>query len=420
MAAVQSNPSISDLIRVFGRIGLISFGGPAAQISLMHRELVEVRPWLKEQEFLGALSFCMMLPGPEAMQLATYTGWKLRGTLGGLIGGLLFVLPGAVVIAVLAGLYVVFGDIALVKTGFVGVQAAVLAVVLQALIRLSGKVLTDRYSWLAAGFAFVALFTGILPFPAVILIAAIVGAVLANPTRTDPAPTITVRPSQTFVTVAIWGTLWMFPIAVLFLIDAGFLLEIALFFSKLAVVTFGGAYAVLAYMVQAVVQDHGWLTTAQMMDALGLAETTPGPLILVTQFVGHLAGFQAGSVGLALVAGLVTLWCTFVPCFLWIFAGAPYVERILHAPRLTSALRLISAAVVGVIANLGLWFGLQVLFSRQVDVMGVALPNLASLELLNGALAAWSCLLLLALRLPLVATLCATAGTAVLAGVILA
>lgn len=416
---MQSPPSISDLFRVFGRIGLMSFGGPAAQISLMHRELVEERSWLKEQEFLGALSFCMMLPGPEAMQLATYTGWKMRGTIGGLIGGLLFVVPGAVIIGLLAGLYLAFGDIPLVQMGFVGVQAAVVAVVLQALIRLSGKVLQNRLAWAAALFAFAALFSGALPFPAVILIAALVGAALPDTTKTDTKPPKTVPLGKTLATIAVWSTLWSAPIAVLFLLNATFLIDVALFFSKLAVVTFGGAYAVLAYMVQAVVQDHGWLTTSQMMDALGLAETTPGPLILVTQFVGHLAGYQAGGLGLGIAAGLITLWCTFTPCFLWIFAGAPYVDRLLHAPRLTSALRLISAAVVGVIANLGLWFSLQVLFSRHVDAAGIRVPDLGSFEPLNGALTAWGCLLLLGLRLPLIATLAITAGTAILAGVIL-
>ena len=416
---MQHCPSIPDLIRVFGRIGLMSFGGPAAQISLMHRELVEERPWLKEQEFLGALSFCMMLPGPEAMQLATYTGWKLRGTAGGLIGGLLFVLPGAVVIATLAALYLAFGGIPLVQVGFVGIQAAVVAVVLQALIRLSGKVLENRLAWAAAFFAFAALFSGTLPFPAVILIAALVGAAHPLAPSTDSMPSVAAGFGQTVRTVALWGGLWLAPILLLFVMDATFLLDVALFFSKLAVVTFGGAYAVLAYMVQAVVQDHGWLTTAQMMDALGLAETTPGPLILVTQFVGHLAGHQVGGVGLSITAGAITLWCTFTPCFLWIFAGAPYVDHLLHAPRLTGALRLISAAVVGVIANLGLWFALQVLFTQHTEIAGMRLPDLNSFEPLHGALTAWGCVLLLALRMPLIATLAITAAAAILAGAIL-
>ena len=410
---------ISDLIRVFGHIGLMSFGGPAAQISLMHRELVEKRPWLEEKEFLGALSFCMMLPGPEAMQLATYTGWKLRGTLGGLIGGLLFVLPGALVIAFLAGFYLAYGDAPLVQMGFVGVQAAVVAVVLQALLRLSGKVLRDRLAWGAALFAFVALFTGSLPFPLVILFAAIVGALLPEKAAIPETPKTTVSFGQTVKTVALWGSLWAAPMLVLLLTNAGFILDLALVFSKLAVVTFGGAYAVLAYMVQAVVQDHGWLTTPQMMDALGLAETTPGPLILVTQFVGHVAGYKAGGTGLALAAGLITLWCTFTPCFLWVFAGAPYVDRLLQAPRLTGALRMISAAVVGVIANLGFWFALQVLFSQHTEIAGMRLPQLSSFDPIHGALTAWGCLLLLSLRLPLVVILAITATTAVLVGIAL-
>ncbi|WP_299356112.1 chromate efflux transporter [uncultured Shimia sp.] len=407
--------SLSQLVRVFGRIGLLSFGGPAAQISLMHRELVEQRPWLEEKEFLGALSFCMMLPGPEAMQLATYTGWKLRGTLGGLIGGLLFVLPGALIIAALAALYVAFGEVSAVQHAFVGVQAAVVAVVLQALIRLSGKVLNDKAAWLAAMVAFAALFTQMLPFPAVILLAALAGATLPALQPTNSPKPASVPFKRTARTVLIWGLLWAAPVALLIVLQAQFLIDLALFFSKLAVVTFGGAYAVLAYMVQAVVQEHQWLTTPQMMDALGLAETTPGPLILVTQFVGHLAGYQAGGTGLAVLAGLVTLWCTFTPCFLWIFAGAPYVERLLHAPRLGNALRMISASVVGVIANLGLWFALHVLFSKHQSVGPVTLPNLSSFELLPALLVLLGCGLLLGLRLPLVIVLVITAVAAIFA-----
>ena len=406
-------PSLREMVAVFGRIGLLSFGGPAAQISLMHRELVEARPWLEEKEFLGALSFCMMLPGPEAMQLATYTGWKLRGTPGGLIGGVLFVLPGALLIALLAWFYLRFGDLAPVRAAFLGVQAVVVAVVVQALLRLSGKVLQDRPSRLAAGFAFLALFTQALPFPAVIVLAALAGFLLPAPSAPGPSTRpLRVPLKRTLRTIAIWGGLWALPILALALSQATMLLDLALFFSRLAVVTFGGAYAVLAYMVQAVVQDHQWLTTTQMMDALGLAETTPGPLILVTQFVGHLAGYQAGGFSLALIAGLITLWCTFVPCFLWIFAGAPYVETLLQAPRLTNALRLISAAVVGVIANLGLWFALHVLFAAHQVVGPLTLPDLSSFQPLSALLILFGGVLLLWLRLPLVATLFATAVTA--------
>ncbi|MEQ9693199.1 chromate efflux transporter [Shimia sp. SDUM112013] len=412
---MQSAPSLADLFRVFGRIGLLSFGGPAAQISLMHRELVEDQGWLEEKEFLGALSFCMLLPGPEAMQLATFTGWKLRGTLGGLIGGGLFVLPGALVIALLAALYLAYGDLPLVSAGFVGVQAAVVAIILQALVRLSGKVVTSALAWVICALAFAVLFTGLLPFPVVILCAGLIGALQGAPPA--PAPAIAPPPQRTagtMRTAAIWLAIWAAPVLLLWLANADFLLSLAVFFSKLAVVTFGGAYAVLAYMVQAVVADHGWLTTAQMMDALGLAETTPGPLILVTQFTGHLAGYQQGGAGMAVLAGLITLWCTFVPCFLWIFVGAPYVDRLLAQPRLTGALQIISAAVLGVIANLSLWFTLHLLFDDLITTNFGLWPRLETFQSLPAILVLVASGLLIGLRLPLLGTLAATTVLATL------
>lgn len=406
-------PSVSEMIRVFGRIGLLSFGGPAAQISLMHRELVETRNWLKEKQFLGALSFCMMLPGPEAMQLATYTGWRMRGVYGGLIGGLLFVLPGALVIALLSALYIAFGDLAPVKAAFLGVQAAVVTIIIQALFRLSGKVLKDWPARLMAIAAFVALFTSALPFPVVVLLAGFIGFLRPSPSEADEIRPTIVPWQQTFKTVLIWGGLWAIPVFGIWVSGATFLTDIALFFSKLAVVTFGGAYAVLAYMVQAVVNDHQWLSTPQMMDALGLAETTPGPLILVTQFVGQLAGFQQGGAGLAITAGILTLWCTFIPCFLWIFACAPYVENLLHQPKLTGALTMISAAIVGVIANLGLWFGLHVIFGEHIQLAWGTLPVLSSFQTLATGLVVFGAVLLFAFRLPIVVMLGLCAGAAV-------
>jgi len=356
-------PTLSDLTRVFGRIGVLSFGGPAAQISLMHDELVEKQGWLTEKQFLGALSFCMLLPGPEAMQLATYAGWRLRGTLGGLIAGLLFVLPGALVILALALGYAFYGQMPIVQAVFAGIKAAVIAIVLRALITLSRKALDGWDSWTLALIGFGAMFFLKLPFPLLIAAAALWGYLttrtVADQADTGPLPGM----AQTMTTVALWSGLWITPIALAIALDAAFLTDIALFFSTLAVVTFGGAYAVLAYMTQAVVDTHGWLSTAQMIDALGLAETTPGPLILVTQFVGLLAGFAQGGVVLALLAGAMTLWVTFVPCFLWIFAGAPYVEALLARPRLKGALSAISAVVVGVILNLSFWFALHVIFA---------------------------------------------------------
>ena len=400
----------SDLFRVFGRIGLLSFGGPAAQISLMHHELVDRRPWLSEKQFLGALSFCMLLPGPEAMQLATYAGWRLRGVAGGLIGGGLFVLPGAVTIALLGALYTSFGALSLVAAAFVGVQATVVAIILQALARVGPRVLISRTNILVATGAFLALYTEILAFPAVVVLAALIGmfAGTASARTEPPRPTAQLR--STLCTVLFWGALWAAPILLAHLLGLTFLTEIALFFSKLAVVTFGGAYAVLAYMVQAVVQDHGWLSTAQMMDALGLAETTPGPLILVTQFTGQLAGFYESGWQMAIAAGAMTLWVTFIPCFLWIFTASPYIETLLAQPRLTAALQSISAAVLGVIANLSLWFTMHFLFATLTQT-GLGLwPDFSTLRPAQLGLTALAAFLLLLARLPLVPTLLAMAG----------
>lgn len=301
----------------------------------MHQSLVEDKGWLKEKDFLGALSFCMLLPGPEAMQLATFCGWKLRGTIGGLIAGLLFFLPGALVIFSLVAVYAAFGDTPLISAAFLGVKAAVVAIVLQALMRLGAKMLTTWPNRLVAMASLVALYTGLLPFPAVMALAAIVG--LAFGATSEPTPSL--APSHPNIahtgrTILIWGALWLIPIAVLFTLDAPFLQDVALFFSRLAVVTFGGAYAVLTYMVQTVVQDFGWLTTDQMMDALGLAETTPGPLILVTQFVATLAGTQFGGLGLGIAAGLTALWCTFTPLFFMDFCRRPACRSYSCGPKI--------------------------------------------------------------------------------------
>ncbi|MDA5555869.1 chromate efflux transporter [Shimia sp. MMG029] len=416
---MSQTPHISELFRVFGRIGLLSFGGPAAQIGLMHQELVERRPWLKEKEFLGALSFCMLLPGPEAMQLATFCGWKLRGTLGGIIAGTLFVLPGAALIFCLAAGYATYGNLPLVSAAFVGVKAAVVAIILQALIGLSRKVLTNNINILVAAISFLALYSDTLAFPVVILLVGIFGMVFQS---SDSTPALEDQPAQTpnplsysFKAIFIWGALWAIPV-ILLLRQGGFLSDVALFFSKLAIVSFGGAYALLAYMVQTVVQDFGWLSTDQMMDALGLAETTPGPLILVTQFVATLSGALQGGPWLALAAGVTALWCTFIPCFLWIFAGAPHVARILSSPRLNHALRAITAAVFGVILNLSVWFMLNLLFDQTQTTAFGDLPVLSSFDWRAGFLSAAAILALLTLRLPLLATLFISASTAAIFG----
>ena len=388
-------PSLPELLRVFGRIGVLSFGGPAAQISLMHDELVDKRRWLGEQQFLGALSFCMLLPGPEAMQLATYAGWRLRGVPGGLIAGLLFVLPGALVILALALGYAAYGQLPLVQAAFLGIKAAVVAIVLRALITLARKALVGWDGWLLAGLGFAAMFFLGVPFPLLIGVAALWGYLRTGASRAAPDSGPLPRAGATARTVLIWGALWAAPILAVIALDQTFLTDIALFFSTLAVVTFGGAYAVLAYMTQAVVETHGWLTTAQMIDALGLAETTPGPLILVTQFIGLLAGFAQGGLGMGLIAGTLTLWVTFIPCFLWIFAGAPYVDALLARPRLKGALAAISAMVVGVILNLSLWFALHVIFAQVSDTRLGPLPVWASFQPVSLAMIGLAALLLI-------------------------
>ncbi len=420
---MATQPPMSELTRVFGRIGLLSFGGPAAQIALMHRELVETRDWLDDDTFLRALSLCTLLPGPEAMQLATYAGWRLRGVAGGLVAGGLFVLPGAVVIAALAALYVAAGDLPLAHAAFLGIKAAVVVIVVQALAALSRRALhgpADRA--LAAG-AFVAIFALGWPFPLIIAIAALWGWFTPNG-DISRAPNIPHRPvdARPLRTVAIWLPLWLGPLLVLTLTGPPLLADLGWFFAWLAVITFGGAYAVLAYMTQTVVQDHGWITTAQMIDALGLAETTPGPLILVTQFVATLAGAAQGGAGFALAAGGVALWATFVPCFLWIFLAAPQLDRLAALPRLSAALRAITAAVVGVILNLSVWFALNVFFgpTEQTDLgpLSLPLPAISGFDARALALAALAALLLIRIRLPLPATLAVMAAAGVILGMV--
>jgi chromate transporter len=401
---IMSTQSTADMLRAFGRIGLLSFGGPAAQIAIMHEELVERRSWLSEDQFLRALSLCMLLPGPEAMQLATYAGWRLRGIWGGLLAGLLFVVPGALVIFALAFAYISYGQIPLVQAAFVGVKAAVIIVVLQALLRLAHKALAHRSAWVLAALAFVALFFFGLPFPLIIGMAAFYGFITSKAAHESPVA-FSVPIAQTLRTIAIWSVLWVAPMIFLWLIQAEFLIQLGLFFSKLAVVTFGGAYAVLAYMSQTVVQDYGWVTSGQMIDALGLAETTPGPLILVTEFVAILAGARSGGIGLAIAAGLLALWVTFIPCFLWIFAAGPYIETLTSRPRLSAALSAITAAVVGVILNLSIWFALHVLFDQVAKWGAMPLPTLTSINLIAVFLTATAALLMLRYKLGLVSTM---------------
>ncbi len=379
-------PELADSIRVFAKIGILSFGGPAAQISLMHREIVEENKWLSESQFLNALSFCMLLPGPEAMQLATYSGWRLHGTLGGLIAGLLFVLPGALVMLLLAMIYALVGQVPLVDGLFLGIKAAVIVIVIEALVRVSRKALKRVDYWVIAALAFIGIFFLALPYPLIVLAAAIYGYLRSD--TSDPSSGVPQQKqpfSTTVKTIALWLFIWFAPLVALRLAAPDSLLNpIGAFFSKLAVVTFGGAYAVLAYMGQDVVQNSGWLTAGEMMDGLGLAETTPGPLILVTQFVGFMAAYKADGLLFGVSAAVVTLWATFVPCFLWIFAGAPYIDWISTRPRLKGALNAITAAVVGVILNLSIWFAIHVFFdtveTRSFGIITTSVPEWASLD----------------------------------------
>ena len=345
----------------------------------MHRMLVEERGWLTERQFLNALNFCMLLPGPEAMQLATYAGWKLHGARGGLIAGLLFVAPGALIILTLSALYAWFGTLAPVTALFLGIKAAVLAILAQALFRLSQRALKTPLNWALAAAAFFALAILALPFPLIIAGAALAGYFLNAKDKTPPTP-IKLNATDLARTVLIWLSIWLAPVAALLAIlgPDHVLAELGLFFSKLAIITFGGAYAVLTVMAEEAVAQ-GWLNPTQMIDGLGLAETTPGPLILVTQFVGFLAGYkEMGTIAGGLAGAAITLWVTFAPCFLWIFAGAPYVEALATRPRLTAALSGITAAVVGVILNLGLWFAYHTLMANGLNWKAAALSALGA------------------------------------------
>jgi chromate transporter len=409
--------SFSEAVKVWSRIGCLSFGGPAGQIALMHREIVDERKWLTEKEYLSALNFCMLLPGPEAMQIATYAGWKLHGVKGGLAAGLLFVLPGAIVVLALTMLYAHLGKLPLVGAIFYGVKAAVLAIVIEALLRVARRALKARADWVIAALAFLALYCYAIPFPVVIIAAALFGFIRGSGIKeehTGQLPSLGALSG----TVGLWGAIWLVPLLALALLlgPHHVLTELGVFFSKLAVVTFGGAYSVLSYMAQAAVEQKGWLTAPEMIDGLALAETTPGPLILVTEFVGYHAGLRGmGSVWGGIAAAVVTLWMTFAPCFLWIFAGAPYIEAIGKRPRLSGALAAITAAVVGVILNLSVWFGLHVLFGKVERMDGWFkpwIPDWAGLDGFALALSLAAALLLLRFHLGIVRTLalCAVVG----------
>jgi chromate transporter len=421
---MQRTASLTDLTRLFGKIGLISFGGPAGQIALMHEEVVDKRGWVSEEEYLQALNLCHLLPGPEAQQLAAWIGWRLHGVWGGLISGLLFMLPGAAVMLGLSALYVLAMEVSWLQGIFFGIKAAVLAIVAQALLRIAGKALNTTMKKGLALLAFAALFIFHIPFPALIVAAALAGALLAKmaPEKLalKPVADEAQHGSKGWAghlvrTILIWGAIWAAPMLLIYatLGDQHVFWKIGAFFSQLAVVTFGGAYAVLAYMAQEAVTGFGWLNAGEMADGLGLAETTPGPLILVTQFVGFLAGFRApepfGPWTAGLLAAGLTTWVTFAPCFLWIFALAPMMDRIRSIGWLQGSLSAITAAVVGVIANLSLWFALHVLFRSvgELDLGPASLwwPDWESLDWRALLIAASAFVLLFRFRLGIISLL---------------
>lgn len=425
MTDVLNRPTFPELVRVFARIGCLSFGGPAGQIALMHRELVDERRWVDEQDYLHALNFCNLLPGPEAQQLATYIGWKLHGRRGGLVAGVLFVIPGALVILALSMLYVAVANVGWFEAIFAGVKAAVLAIIVQALLRIGGRALQTLLRKVLAVASFVALFFADLPFPAVILGAGVIGFGVAHwrpelmAIKAGEGMPLPPRPSiwPTIGAILTGLVIWTIPLALVFVLlgNQHVLWKIGVFFSQLAVVTFGGAYAVLAYMAQQAVDGFGWLSAGEMADGLGLAETTPGPLIMVTQFVGYIAAYRDPAPFTPMIAALLgaglTTWVTFAPCFLWIFAFAPWIERLRHAARLQGALAAITAAVVGVIANLGLWFAIHVLF-RQTGSSGW--PVLASIDWRAGLVATMAAALLFVLKRSIFEALAVAAGAGLL------
>src|SRR6188474_1176095 len=415
--------SFAEAVRVWARIGFLSFGGPAGQVALMHEELVERRRWIDEARFLHALNYCMLLPGPEAQQLATYIGWLMHRTRGGLVAGILFVLPGLLAIMALSWIYVLLGKITVVQGLFFGLKAAVLVIVIEAVLRVGKRALKNNVMRALAAAAFVALFFYNVPFPVIIVLAGLIGylggranvpafvtggghgkvgdkqvadadSLLGEETPAHARPNV--RWSLTVASVCL--ALWLVPVALLWfgLGGGNVFTQIAIFFSKMAVVTFGGAYAVLAYVAQQAVENYHWVQPREMLDGLGMAETTPGPLIMVLQFVGFMAAYRDPGALSPMVAatlgGLLATWVTFIPCFLWIFLGAPYIETLRGNRGLAGALSAITAAVVGVILNLSIWFGLHTLFRQTTPVRSFGLsfdmPVWASLDLAAFVLAA--------------------------------
>jgi chromate transporter len=433
------HPTFAEALRVWGKIGFLSFGGPAGQIALMHKELVDERRWISESRFLHALNFCMLLPGPEAQQLATYIGWLLHGWRGGVVAGTLFVLPGFCVILALSAAYALWGETHWLTSLFYGLKAAVLAIVIEAVIRVGKRSLKNRVMQGLALAAFLGLFLFALPFPLVVLLAGIIGylgfrfapgvfsggghkaAAADRPSVIgDEAHERHASFSSSLRAILLWSALWILPFLIIIGLAAGHTAywDIASFFSKMAVVTFGGAYAVLAYVAQQAVEHYHWLKPGEMLDGLGLAETTPGPLVLVLTFTGFMAAYRSPGALAPLTGGIMgavlTTWVTFVPCFLWIFLGAPWIEKLRQNKALSGALAAISAAVTGVILNLAIWFGLHTLFRNLHEVSAgpfrLLWPDWASLDPLALALTLVAAVMLFRLKLGTFATLGVCSG----------
>jgi chromate transporter len=447
---LQHGVSWADAVAVWSRVAILSFGGPAGQIAVMHRILVEEKRWISEERFLHALNYCMLLPGPEAQQLATYIGWLMHRTMGGLLAGGLFIVPGIISIMALSYVYAAYGKVGFVTALFFGLKAAVLAIVLQAVVRVGKRALQNHVMYVLAAAAFIGIFFFDIPFPIIIFGAAFIGflggrsgaaafqvtnghgggskkeqavvdSILGDELPKHARPTV----ARALSVSAIWLALWLIPVLVLLatLGTANVFSQIAVFFSKMAMVTFGGAYAVLAYVAQQAVNDYHWLRPGEMLDGLGMAETTPGPLIMVLQFVGFMAAFRdpgalspmmAGTLG-----GLLATWVTFTPCFLWIFLGAPFIEKLRDNKALSAAMSAITAAVVGVILNLAIWFAIHTVFREVRPVRGFGFsfdaPVITSVDPWALALSAAAAVAIFRFKAGMIQTLAACS----LAGVVL-
>ncbi|HBU16091.1 MAG TPA: chromate transporter [Gemmobacter sp.] len=436
-------PTLMEAAKVWAHIAALSFGGPAGQIAVMHRMLVEERKWLGDGRFLHALNFCMLLPGPEAQQLATYIGWLMHGVRGALMAGLLFILPGVLAIMGLSWIYAIYGDTGFVSALFFGLKAAVLAIVLQAVVRLGRRALRNAAMFAIAAASFVAIFAFGAPFPLIVAAAALIGCAgakagwgafaaggghgSAGTARVEDALTL-LGAESTLPQAARAGAfraglvalvIWLLPVVALLLLAPGSVFaDIASYFSKLAVLTFGGAYAVLGWVAQEAVGTYGWLEPGEMLDGLGMAETTPGPLIMVLQFVAFMGAFREAGWAAPLMAGtlggLLATWVTFAPCFAWIFLGAPYMERLRQNTALTAALSAVTAAVVGVILNLSIWFAIHVIWREVTRItagpLTLDLPLMASVDIVAAVLAGLALVAVFRLRLGMAATLSSAAA----------